>query len=109
MLKPTVTSHELPENMKNVTLQQLKDSCNDFSYQDNTLKMRKITDEGVISVEYKSYGAGYKTQKVAVINMERKKDYKEMIKEMKKDGMKQQEIASVLNISQAYVSKLLKG
>lgn len=98
----------LPANMKNMTIQQLVESCDEFSVKGNVVTMKKTTDEGIFSVEYKNYAGASSVRQVSAPNYQSKKDYTEIVHEMKRDGMTQNEIANALGISQAYVSKLLK-
>lgn len=103
-------SISLPEEIGNITLNQLL-SFNDteFKKKGNKMSFRRSTDFGVATLEIESYETGRKTICQSTVPKKNKKaDYIEDIIEMKKQGMKQKDIAFQLGISEAYVTKLLK-
>lgn len=109
MERKIIRKTNLPSHMKEMTIQELVDACDEINIKGNVVTMKKITEEGIFSVEYKAYAGASSVRQVSVPKYQIKKDYAEMVYEMKRDGMTQKEIASKLDISQAYVSKLLRG
>lgn len=57
-------------------------------------------------IEQRDYG---EIQLESADNFKRKSDYKEEVKRLYKNGFKQKEIASRLNMSQSFVSRLLNS
>ena len=108
MSKSIIKKTEIPVEMKSMTLEQIVESCDEFSIKGNTMLMKKVMPEGVFSIEYKNYAGVSSIRQMKAPSYQEKKDYREAIVEMKREGMTQTEIANALDISQSYVSKLLK-
>lgn len=76
----------------------------------NKLLMRRESEEGTTSVEFVARDSGYRSMEVSSApRKEYKKDYSEDIRQMKREGKSQKDIAFQLGISEAYVSQLLNG
>jgi len=99
---------DLPVEMKDMTIGQLVNECDEFSVKGNTLTMKKVTTDGIFSVEYKNYAGVSSIRQMKAPQYQEKKDYRQAILEMKNEGMTQKEIANALDISQSYVSQLLR-
>lgn len=100
----------LPEDIGNTTLNDLLNSKDtEFTKRGNKMSFRRCTDFGTATLEIESYDTGRQTitQSTAPIR-EKKSNYIEDIVEMKRNGMKQKDIAFRLGISESYVTKLLK-
>lgn len=105
--KNNLVSVNLPSSLKNTTLNDLIHSDDvDLHKAKGKLAIRKSTSEGTLTIQY---GDGYqKCIQTAVPKKNKKKDYANEIKQLKKAGMKQKDIAFELGMSEAYVSKLSK-
>lgn len=108
MPQDIMKSTGLPGDMRNMTLQELVDGCDELTIKGNEVQMKKSTSEGTVSLKYSNFGDGFCKQQFSIHNVDKKKEYKETVHAMKKKGMTQKEIAYALDISQPYVSKLLK-
>ena len=76
---------------------------------DYSLIYKDIPYVGRLTAESINYPSGIKEVKmIAVPEMNKKKDLKEDIKAMKKNGFKAQDIALKTNMSTSYVYKLLR-
>lgn len=108
--KNNLVSVNLPSSLKNTTLNDLIHSDDvDLHKTKGKLAIRKSTSEGTLTIQYEEYGDGYqKCIQTAVPKKNKKKDYTNEIKQLKKAGMKQKDIAFELGMSEAYVSKLSK-
>ncbi|PPK79867.1 hypothetical protein BXY41_10892 [Lacrimispora xylanisolvens] len=100
----------LPEELGNTTLNDLLNAEDaEFIKKGNKLSIRRVTDFGTATLEIESYDSGRKTITQSTTPQPyRKYDYIDDIIEMKKDGMKQKDIAFRLGISESYVTMLLK-
>ena len=108
-LSPTHLS--LPEELGNMTVNQLMNDDNTEVYKkNNKLSMRRKSDFGVATLEIESYSTGRNTIcQSTVPHRDKKKDYLDDILEMKRQGLSQKEIAFRLGLSESYVSKLLNN
>ena len=108
--KNKLVSVNLRSLLKNTTLNDLIHSDDvDLHKTKGKLAIRKSTSEGTLTIQYEEYGDGYrKCIQTAVPKKNKKKDYTTEIKQLKKAGMKQKDIAFELGMSEAYVSKLSK-
>lgn len=104
--KNNLVSVNLPSSLKNTTLNDLIHSDDvDLHKAKGKLAIRKSTSEGTLTIQYEEYGDGYqKCIQTAVPKKNKKKDYANEIKQLKKAGMKQKDIAFELGMSEAYVS-----
>lgn len=99
----------IPDELRNMTLNELFDfdSNDDAIYQkrNNKISMKVIKDDIVFSLSIDHIH-------IDINNMRSKTSKEELIGEilkLRKQGMMQRDIADILNVSQSYVSALLKG
>lgn len=100
----------LPDEIGNITVNELMNHPDsEVIKKGNKLSIRRRSEQGVATLEFASYGTGRKEMKTTSIpHREHKKDYKEDILAMKREGMTQKAIAFELGMSEAYVSRILK-
>lgn len=77
-----------------------------FIQDGDTIKIQKITENGIINVEAKSYPNGRSISEFNVDKPDKKKDLEHTIKQMSSEGYSNKDIAQILAISPSYVSKL---
>lgn len=100
----------LPEELGNTTLNELlNDENTEFIKKGNKMSFRKNTEFGVATLEIESYDTGRQTICQSTVPKRAKKaDHIDDIIQMKKNGIKQKDIAFRLGMSEPYVTKLLK-
>lgn len=59
-------------------------------------------------MEIRSYNEGVTVLQSKIAMHEKKKDFRDTAKQMKKEGKTQSEIADILGTTQPYISKMLK-
>jgi len=101
---------QLPKNIRNITLEDLVNMPGTEVYaNEGRITMRKCTSDGVITFSHRSYETGFhRTTMSSTSPVQRKMDYLDDIRRMKKEGMKQKDIAFELGVSEAYISQLLR-
>lgn len=104
------TELRLPDEIGTVTVNDLMNHPDtEVVKKGNTLTLRRRSEHGVTTLEFSSYGTGRQEMKMSSIpRREYKKDYKEDIIAMKRDGLTQKRIAFELGISESYVSSILR-
>ncbi len=100
----------LPDDIGNTTLNDLlNDKNTEFSKKGNKISFKRATDIGIATLEIETFDTGRTTiTQSTAPSRTSKYDYIDDIIEMKNRGMKQKDIAFQLNISESYISKLLK-
>ena len=100
----------LPETLGNTTLNDLLiDENTEVVKKKNKLSFRRNTEFGVATLEIESYDSGRKTIFQSTIpKKDKKADHVDDIIKMKKNGIKQKDIAFQLGMSESYVTKLLQ-
>ncbi len=104
--KPTLLSE-----IGNLTINQILDNPNtEIIKKGNRMSIRYNSKLGIMTAELASYSTNHCELRVSSVpNKTRKIDYIENILEMKKQGMLQKDIAFELDISEPYVSYILKS
>lgn len=99
----------LPDEIGNVTVNDLMNHPDtEVIKKGNKISIRRRSEQGVATLEFASYRTSRKEMKMSSVpRKERKKDYKEDILAMKREGMTQKAIAFELGISEAYVSRII--
>lgn len=99
----------LPDDLQGLTLQQLLTSDNvEITKKKNKWKITKDGPDSVLSIEYTQYSQG-RSLDVSQIDMTgSKRSRKDTVKQMRREGKTQAEIARRTGMSQAYVSTLLR-
>lgn len=99
----------LPKELGEMTLNQLF-SQNDVEVKkkNNKTMLKKVTPTETISMEISTYIDGITISQSKFNMPQKKKDLKNVAKQLKKEGRTQTEIADLLGTTQPYVSKLLK-
>lgn len=112
-LKPAIVPihFSLPADIGNKTLNELLlDNNTEFSKKRNRISIKRATDIGIATLEIETFDTGRTTFSQSTVPSHAKKsEYINDIVEMKKQGMKQKDIAFQLGISESYVTKLLKS
>ena len=84
---------------ENMTIKEImNDYKSDYSKRGERLTIRTRTEYGTITIELRTYNS----------EKEHQKNLYPKIKEMKENGISQRDIASELEISESYVSQILK-
>jgi hypothetical protein len=107
-MKELVKKTYLPPSLRDMTIGQLLENCDEFSMKGNTLTMCKFVDGGELTLTFTQQDCLKIVDKVRSQREYSKEEYHDFIVELQETGMTQQRIAHVLGISQAYVSKLAK-
>ena len=99
----------VPKNIADMTLGELM-SSNDVEIhkKENVLKMKRITESEIISIEVRSYDD---TTTVLKSQTHRDKRFSQMgstIAQMRKEGKTQAEVADILGTTQTNISKIEK-
>ena len=99
----------LPDDLQGLTLQQLLSSGDvEITRKKNKVRIIKDCPDSVLSIEYTQYSHG-KSVDVSQIDMTgSKRSRKATVKQMRREGKTQAEIAKRTGMSQAYVSTLLR-
>lgn len=96
-----------------ITLKDLMDNpSTDIVKKGNKISLRReVEDIGIVTVtiDQLSNTDGVIMTKTKIPSCEKKSDYLDSIIELKKKGYKQKDIAFKLNISESYITKLLKS
>lgn len=90
----------------------LNNPSTDIVKKGNKISLRsKVEGTGIVTVtiDKLSNTDGVIMTKTKIPSCEKKSDYLDSIIELKKKGYKQKDIAFELNISESYITKLLKG
>lgn len=99
----------LPEKLQGVTLGELLSSGDfEISKKGNKTKITRIRPDSIISLEYTEYAQGKSLAANQVDITGSKRDRKETVRQMRKEGKTQAEIAQLTGMSQGYVSSLLR-
>lgn len=99
----------LPEELQSVTLGELLGSGDfEISKKGNKTKITKVRPDSTISLEYTEYPQGKSLTATQVDTTGSKRDRKETVRELRKEGKTQAEIARLTGMSQPYVSSLLR-
>lgn len=100
----------LPNEIGNVTVNDLMNHPDtEVIKRGNKLSLRRRSEHGVTTLEFSSYSSGRQEMKVSSTpRYELKKDHKDDIILMKKNGMPQKDIAFELGISESYVSNIIR-
>ncbi len=103
----------LPKELKDMTLEELVETCDEFIIKDTVVTMKKDVKEGQFTLKFQNYTSDYLVrqrlvQEIKAKNIFTKLEYRDYVMELQKVGMTQMEISRLLGISQAYVSKLSK-
>ncbi len=100
----------LPEEIGNLTLNDLLNHPDtDVSKHGNKLALRRDTTNEIITLTIATRTAGSRETSLSTDgNRPLKKNYKDDILEMKKQGMSQKDIAMEFGISESYVSAIIR-
>lgn len=106
----TKLSLGLPKSIGNKTVDELLCSPNtELHISKGKVSARTTTDDGVVAIKYSSYETGRRTISASNAPKKQKKsDYIEDIRSMKREGHSQKDIAFDLGMSPSYVCQLLK-
>jgi DNA-directed RNA polymerase specialized sigma subunit len=100
---------QLPSRIGDMTLNDLmKMKDVEVSIKDNTLKAKKVTLTETLTLEVRLYSDGIEKTERIITRPHKKKELRATVVEFLRDGKTQSEIAYILNMSQSYVSKLIK-
>lgn len=100
----------LPEELQKMSLNDLFQSDDvDISKKGNKVKITKNSSDSVLCLEYTQYPHGKSLSASQIDTTGSKKSRKATVKQMRKEGKTQQEIARLTQMSQSYVSMLLKN
>ncbi|MEK4078256.1 helix-turn-helix domain-containing protein [Paenibacillus sp. FSL M7-0656] len=100
---------KLPPQIGDVTLNELmKMKDVEVSIKDNTLKAKKITPTETLTLEVKLYPDGIEKTERIINRPYKKKELRATVVQFLREGKTQSEIAYILDMSQSYVSKLIK-
>lgn len=100
----------VPASIANTTIGELLNSENiEIHKKGNSISMRTGVENSVVSLTINQYESGGNTYHGTVFpTTPKKKDLIKDIRKMKKEGIKQKDIAFQLGISPGYVTQLLK-
>lgn len=99
----------LPDDLQRMTLSQLISSGDvEIVKKGDKVKITKDTSDSVLNIEYTQYPQGRTLEATQVDATGSKRSRKETVKQMRREGKTQAEIARRTGMSQAYVSNLLR-
>ncbi len=98
-----------PEHIGNLTLNELARQRDiTMTKKDNMLVIKRVTDKEILNVKYHAYEDGAIISQSHIDVPRKKMDLHHTAKQLYKENKTQTEIADILNVSQPYVSKMLK-
>lgn len=72
----------------------------------NTTKVQKVVGNSILNIEIREYPNGEKVSASQFSTSGKKADFEETIKKLASEGMRNKDIAELLDIDPSYVSKL---
>ena len=101
-------TRDIPESIDSQILELLKKPADKTKFESdgNSIRVQKIIGNDIMNIEIKQYPNGHEVKKSTFNNSGNKSELEQTIKQMSKEGMKNKDIAEILDIHPSYVSKL---
>lgn len=78
----------------------------EYKQNGNTTKVKKVVGNSILNIEIKEYPNGEKVSASQFSTSGKKADYADTIKKLASEGMRNKDIAELLDMDSSYVSKL---